>query len=159
MARRWAGVLLAAVAVLAPGCSHKPPYEGRSVADLQRMLDDPNPTVRVQGAQGLSEHGAEARPAAPALAKALQSSDALLRQHAALALGAIGPDARDAVPALTGALDDPEWSVRRQAALALGEFGPAARPAAAALHRLKTGDPNGLVRKAAEQALPKIEGG
>ena len=157
MARRRAGLWLAAV--LALGCAHKPPYEGRSVAELERMLDDSNPTVRVQGAQGLSEHGAEARPAVPALAKALQSSDALLRQHAALALGAIGPDARDAVPALTTSLDDPEWSIRRQAVLALGQIGSAARSAVDALHRLRAGDPNSLVRRAVEQALPKIEGG
>ncbi len=159
MARRWAGLWLAAVAITASGCGHKPPYKGRSVAELERMLDDPNPMVRVQGAQGLSEHGPDARPAAPALAKALQASNALLRQHAALALGAIGPGARDAVPALTTALDDPEWSVRRQAALALGEIGPDARSAADALRRLWTSDPNSLVRKAVEQALPKIEGG
>jgi HEAT repeat protein len=157
MARRRTTSLAAAALVLAVGCGHKPPYEGRSVAELQKMLDDPNATVRVQGAQGLSLHGPEARPAVPALMKALQSRDALLRMQSALALGAVGPDAREAVPALTTALDDPEWSVRRQAAVALGQIGPDARAAAPALHRLQQGDPNGLVRKAVEQALPKVE--
>jgi HEAT repeat protein len=142
--------------VLALGCSHKPPYEGRSVAELEKMLADPSQAVRVQGAHGLSLHGAEARPAVPALAKALQSSDGLLRMQAALALEKIGPDAREAVPQLIVALDDPEWSVRRQAVLALGQIGPDARSALPALHRLQRGDPNGLVRKAVEQALPKI---
>jgi HEAT repeat protein len=122
------------------------------------MLDDPNPAVRVQGAQGLSLHGPAARPAVPALVKALQSSDALLRPQSALALGAIGPDAREAVAALTMTLDDPEWSVRRQAVLALGQIGPGARSAVDALRRLQGSDPNGLVRKAVDQALPKIEG-
>jgi HEAT repeat protein len=157
MARARTWPWLAAVLVFVAGCGHKPPYEGRSVADLQKMLDDPNPTVRVQGAQGLSLHGPEARPAVPALIKTLQSPDALLRTQSALALGAVGPDAREAVPALTAALDDPEWSVRRQAALALGQIGPGARPAAPTLHRLQQSDPNGLVRKAVEQALPKVE--
>jgi HEAT repeat protein len=152
--RRWTCLLLA----LALGCGHKPPYEGRSVAELRRMLSDPNPSTRVQGAYGLSQQGAKAKEAVPDLIQALQSSDVLLRAQAALALGAIGPDARGAVPALTAALDDPEWSVRRQAALALGDIGADARPAVPALHRLKDGDPNGLVRKAVAQALPKLEG-
>ena len=157
MARRQTTPWLAAILLIAVGCGHKPPYEGRSVAELQKMLDDPNPTVRVQGAQGLSLHGPEARPAVPALIKTLQSSDPLLRMQSALALGAVGPDAREAVPALTTALDDPEWSVRRQAAVALGQIGPDARPAAPTLHRMQQSDPNGLVRKAVEQALPKVE--
>jgi HEAT repeat protein len=76
--------------------------------------------------------------------------------QAALALEKIGPDARAAVPQLTIALNDSEWSVRRQAVLALGQIGPDAHPALPALRRLQNGDPNGLVRKAVEQALPKI---
>jgi len=155
MFRRRAVVLVLAIAL---GCGHKPPYEGRSVVELRRMLADPNPSTRIQGAYGLSLQGEKAREAVPDLIRALQSPDVLLRAQAALALGAIGPGARDAVPALTAALDDAEWSVRRQAALSLGQIGADARPAVPALHRLQTGDPNGLVRKAVEQALPKIEG-
>ena len=155
---RWVATLLALALALAPGCARKPPYEGRTVAELGRMLDDPSPAVRVQGAQGLSLHGPEARPAVQALARALRSSDALLRAQAALALGSVGPGARDAVPELTTCLNDPEWSVRRQAALALGAIGPDARGAVPDLRRLQAGDPNGLVRKAVGQALPKIEG-
>jgi len=122
------------------------------------MLSDTNPSTRVQGAYGLSLQGPKAKEAVPDLVKALQSSDALLRAQAALALGAIGPDARDAVPALTTALDDPEWSVRRQSAMALGAIGPDARPAVPVLHRLQNSDPNGLVRKAVEKVLTKLEG-
>ena len=47
--------------------------------------------------------------------------------------------------------------MRRQAVLALGAIGPDARPATDALRRLQAGDPNGLVRKAVEEALPEIE--
>ncbi len=156
MRRRTAEGFLLLLFILGPGCSHKPPYEGRSVAELEKMLADPSQAVRVQGAHGLSLHGAAALPAVPALAKALQSSDGLLRMQAALALEKIGPDARDAVPDLIAALNDPEWSVRRQAVLALGQIGRDARLAVPALRRLQHGDPNGLVRKAVEQALPKI---
>jgi HEAT repeat protein len=146
------GLLL--LALFAVGCSRKPPYEGRSVAELQRMLDDPSPAVQAQGALGLGLHGAEAQPAVPALARALRSSDTLVRQQAALALGQIGV-ADEAVPALVAALADPEWTVRRQAAVALGQIGPPARAAEADLRR-RRGDPHKLVREAAEAALAKI---
>ena len=123
-ARRW---LLALGFALALGCSHKPPYEGRSVAELEKMLASPAPAVRIQGAYGLGLHGPEAKPAVSALVHALCSPDALLRTQAALALGKIGPDARDAVPQLIVALNDSEWSVRRQSVVALGQIGADAR--------------------------------
>jgi HEAT repeat protein len=147
--------LALAVALLA-GCGRgKPPYEGKSVAELERMLDDPSPTVQAQGAFGLGRHGAEARPAAPALVRALKSPDALVRQQAAVALGQVG--AEEAVPALAEALRDAEWSVRRQAAVALGQIGPPARSAEAGLRKCER-DPNTVVRKAAREALGKIKG-
>ncbi len=158
MARRKATHWLALGFALAVGCSHRPPYEGRSVAELEKMLANPVAAVRVQGAYGLGLRGADARAAAPALAQALQSPDILLRTQAALALGKIGPDARDAVPQLIDALSDSEWSVRRQTAAALGQIGPDARSAVPALRRLQHDDPSGLVRKAAEEALPKVAG-
>ena len=111
------------------GCGSKPPYQGRSVAELEAMLNDPNPKVQVQAAYGLSLHGAEARPALPALTRRLHAPDALVRQQAALALGEMGAEAEEAVPGLIEALGDAEWSVRRQAAVALGKIGPPARAA------------------------------
>jgi HEAT repeat protein len=150
MKPRWTWPLL----LLLAGCSHKPPYEGRSVAELEHMLDDPDTTVQVQGAYGLSQHGAEAASAVPALVRILRSPDALVRQEAALALGHIGV-AEEAVPALAAALSDSEWTVRRQAAMALGQIGPAARAAEPDLRRCRR-DPHTLVRKAVEEALGKI---
>src|SRR5262245_5850073 len=91
-------------ALLAPGCRGKAPYEGKSAADLERMLGDPDPKVQVQGAVGLSRLGPEARPAVKALTEALKNPQPLVRQNAALALAQIGPEAADAVPALTTAL-------------------------------------------------------
>ena len=154
MSTRAVGWALALV--LLAGCGRgKPPYEGKNVAELERMLDDPNPAVQVQGAFGLGRHGAEARPAAPALLRALKSPDALVRQQAAVALGQVG--AEEAVPALAEALRDPEWAVRRQAAVALGAIGKDAKPAEPALRKLES-DPNKLVRDAAKQAREKIGG-
>jgi HEAT repeat protein len=152
MRRHATGILLL---VLAAGCGRKP-YEGRSVAELEQMLGDDRPAVRVQGAYGLGLHGPEAAPAVPALGRALQAPDLLLRTQAAVALGQIGPDARAAVPQLEAALGDAEWTVRRQAALSLGQIGPDARAALPALSRLQSHDPNGLVRKAAREAVSKI---
>ena len=80
----------------------------------------------------------------------------LVRQNAAAALAQLGPEARDAVPALTSALRDPEWAVRRQAALTLGKIGPEARSALPALTKLGQGDPHGLVRSAAREALKQL---
>jgi len=138
------------------GCGKPaPPYEGKSVSQLETMLADIDPTVQVQGAFGLAQRGAEAKDAVPALIRALTSKETLVRQNVALALGKIGPDAREAVPALANALNDPEWAVRRQAVVALGEIGPDARAALPALEKL-AGDQNALVRHAVEDARKKI---
>jgi HEAT repeat protein len=150
-------VLWSLVLGLIAGCGHKPPYEGKSVTQLERMLRDGDPDAQSQAAYGLSLHGPDAAQAVPALVDALASSHALLRQNSALALGRIGPAARAAVPALTDVLRDPEWTVRRQAAMALGEIGPDAAVAAPTLQRL-TKDPDRLVRKAAQEALAKVQG-
>jgi HEAT repeat protein len=143
-----------ALFLVSAGCSNRAPYEGKSVAELERMLHDPSPAVQAQGAYGLSLHGPEAHDAVPALVECL-TKEAIVRQNAALALGHIGPDAKEAVPALARALADPEWTVRRQAALALGGIGPAAKASVVDLERLKR-DPDKLVRKAAEEALSRV---
>lgn len=136
------------------GCSHRPPYEGKSVAQLERMLHDPSSTVQAQGAYGLSRLGPAARSAVPALREALKG-ESLVRQHAAQALGQIGPEAAEATDDLVTALRDPEWTVRRQAALALGQIGPAGRSALPHLERLRR-DPDNLVRQAAAFAIKQI---
>ena len=139
------------------GCGRKPPYEGRSVAELERMLADSNPAVQVQGAFGLSQKGEEAQPAIPALIRLLDSTDALVRQQACVALGSIGPSPEEATPALITALADPEWTVRRQAALALGRIAPLAAVETPLKNCAR--DPNSLVRKAAAEALAILRKG
>lgn len=140
---------------LLAGCAGKAPHEGKSIAQLEVMLRDPDPARQVQGAYGLSRLGADAKPTLPALVERLQKGTVLVRDSAALALGKIGPDAKEAVPALTAALKDDEWTVRRQAALALGQIGPAARSAHEALKSLAD-DSNLRVREAAQIALKAI---
>jgi HEAT repeat protein len=149
-----ARVVLWLSVVVVSACRARAPYEGKSAAQLERMLRDPSPAVQAQGAYGLGRLGGEACPAVPSLIDALKN-DSLVRQQAARALGQIGPDARAAVPALSAALEDSEWTVRRQAALALGRIGPAARPALPKLQKLSR-DPEPLVRKAAQEARKQI---
>jgi HEAT repeat protein len=146
-------LMLSLVIVTLGGC-HSKPYEGKTIAELQRMLEDPSPAVQAQGAFGLSQMGSEAREAVPALIESLKR-ESLVRQNAALALGAIGPEASDAVPALIELLHDPEWTVRRQAATALGKIGPAGLQALPELRKLKQ-DSDNLVRKAAVEAISRI---
>jgi HEAT repeat protein len=143
-------------AILLSACRGRAPYEGKSAAELERMVRDRNPVVQAQGAYGLSRLGSAARSAVPSLIEALKRSSPV-RQNAALALGQMGPDARDAVPALCEALGDSEWAVRRQAAVALGKIGPEARGAIPALQRVSR-DPDRLVRSAAREALKGIRG-
>jgi HEAT repeat protein len=140
--------------LLGSGCRSRPPYEGRSVAQLVRMLNDRSPAVQAQGAFGLSRLGPDARDAVPDLIEALKK-DSLVRQNAALALGKIGPDAREAVPALIEVLGDPEWIIRRQAVLALGQIGADARAALPALQKLQK-DSSKQVRDAAREALAMV---
>ena len=149
------GVLLL---ILLLGCSSRPPYQGRSVAELERMLADPDPRVQTQGAYGLGLLGDEAAPAVLSLAQALKAADPLVRQQAANALGEVGPGAASASADLATALTDPEWAVRRQAAVSLGRIGPAARSAAEAGLNRCLRDHHTLVRKAAQEALAKVRG-
>src|SRR5262249_45669388 len=109
----WLALLGPALA--AAGCrSQALPYEGKSVAELEAMLADPDPTRQAQGAYGLSRLGPEGRLAAPALIDGLKSPSVVVRERCAHALGMVG--AAEGVPALAASLRDPEWSVRRHAA-------------------------------------------
>jgi HEAT repeat protein len=151
--RRW--IIALTVACTLTACAGKAPYEGKSAAQLERMLEDSKSAVQAQGAYGLSLLGPDAREAVPALIKCLKK-ESIVRQNAALALGKIGPDAREAVPALIEALRDPDWAVRRQAAIALGRMGPEARSALPILQTLAR-DSNVPLRDAAREALVKVQ--
>ncbi len=126
--RRTVRALLILATFLA-ACRSRPPYEGKSVAELEGLLRKPDLIAQAQGAYGLSLLGPGALDALPALIDAMKSPGALVRQNAALAIGKIGPGAKAAVPALIEGLADSEWTVRRQSADSLGEIGEAgARP-------------------------------
>jgi HEAT repeats len=146
---------LACLMLVDSGCGRRRPYEGKSVAELTRMLQSDDSIKQVQGAFGLSQLGLQAKEAGPDLIIALKSNHTSVRENAALALGNISPETTIAVPALTEALRDPEMTVRRQAAVALGRLGPEAKVALPALERAGH-DTDHLVRQAARQAVGQI---
>jgi hypothetical protein len=146
---------LACLMLADSGCGRRRPYEGKSVAELTKMLKSDDSIKQVQGAFGLSQLGSQAKEAGPELITALKSNHTSVRENAALALGNISPEASVAVPALTDALRDSELTVRRQAAIALGRLGPEAKVALPALEKASR-DPDHLVRQAARQAVGQI---
>ena len=96
-----------------------------AVAVLAEFLNGGSP--RVGAAQALAEIGPAAKPAVPALVKALKARNEKVREHSALALGAIGPTAAaEAVGPLAAALTDEQIDVRVAAAKALARMGPKA---------------------------------
>jgi HEAT repeat protein len=83
------------------------PESGEEALTMAEILEkDPDPRVRVQAAFALTKMRAAAKPAVPALAKALKDEDQQVRLNAALTLGEMGKEAHDAVPALREALKD-----------------------------------------------------
>jgi HEAT repeat protein len=79
------------------------------VPDLVAGLGDPDKGYRVAAHHALVLLG---RPAVPALADAVKSSDERVWYSAVVALGKIGPDAADAVPTLVESLGSDNQSLR-----------------------------------------------
>lgn len=107
------------------------------VAKLIEQLGATDREHRRDAAHRLSSIGAEARPALPALLKALEDADRQVWAFAVTALGNIGPEAKDAIPILMRDLDsrtsrgfrprDKAQTLYRSA-FALAQIGEAAKP-------------------------------
>jgi hypothetical protein len=108
-------------------------YEGKSLNEWMASLGHRDPQIRGDACYALAAFGPRAKPALPALIRALRDQDGWVRWTAAHAIGAIGPEAVAAVPALTKALQDHDESVRRHVACSLGHIGPEAKSAVPAL--------------------------
>ena len=94
-------------------------FDLRSLVEDLRSKDVDN---RRSAANELADLGAEAKPAVPALIRAMKDADPFVRRFAARALGAIGP-AKGSVGALATALNDKDARVVDAAARALGGMG------------------------------------
>lgn len=109
----------------------------------------------MEAAMALEAIGPKARRALPALAKTFSRKKFDIKYVAIRAIAAIGGP--DAPRLLVIALKDEDDFVRQLAAEALGEMGNAAAPALEALKRIAEADPISYVRKAAKEAIDRIE--
>src|SRR5262249_50068592 len=112
---------------------------------------------RLSAAKTLGSLGPDARPAVLALAELLKDKPYNVPATAAGALGAIGPEAKDAVPALIQALKVDYFYTRQASAEALGRIGTLAKTAVPVLITVALEDADGRVRKAAVEALQRID--
>lgn len=95
-----------------------PQARAEAVKVLAVVLREADTADRLESAEALGRIGAEAKPAVPVLAEAVQDNEAAkFRAAAAKTLGSIGPAARSVVPALTLALQDEDRGVRDRAAI------------------------------------------
>ncbi len=106
----------------------------KKLPELEALLEDKDSAVRYWAAAGLTALGAEARPAAGALRKALEDSSPCVRIAAAEALARIGRE-REALPVLSQCVLDQDSRVQLQAAIALVALGGKARPLKAVLQK------------------------
>lgn len=125
------------------------------VAGLDRMLCDPDTSVRIAAVRALAEYKTASIAALPGLVDQLVKADFEVRVEVINTLLAIGIESAPAIPALTENLGSSDPRVRRAAAEALGRFGPTAASAVARLERTNF-DEDVNVRRAAAAALLRI---
>jgi HEAT repeat protein len=126
------------------------------VAAVAKLLQDSKPAVRRAAVVTLSQCGPAA---APALLDALKDSDGQTRQWAAFALGSLGSlgeAGHTAVPTLVELAKVKDARSRASALEALAKVSPAAGGPAVAACQAALQDPEGMVRKAAADALGRI---
>jgi HEAT repeat protein len=129
-----------------------------AVPALSKALKDDQKQVAEAAAEALGKIRVSAvRPLADAVKD--KGNETAVRRKAIEALGGMGAEAKSAVPVLTDALKDRDIQV--DAATALGDIGPDAKSAVQALTevtKLKGGKKNKAFKKAAADALQKIQG-
>jgi HEAT repeat protein len=122
MLRCVAAVLILLVGSLVQA-QNNPSYEGKTLKEWVKQLQDKSPERRQEAAFALGQMTYRGAPAVPALREALKDSAVSVRAEAADSLGRIGGASREATPALLDILKkDPETMVRGAVAHALGQI-------------------------------------
>lgn len=124
-----------------------------AAADLGNALEDQDPGVRKNACIALGQLGAEARRMVPKLIRAFRDKD--LHNEAAVALVKIG---KDSIPDLVETLEgEKNFEVRLEYIDLLAKFGNEGEGAIPALTAVSMNDRFPGVRKAAKDALEKIQ--
>jgi HEAT repeat protein len=130
----------------------------RATAAVDTLIEafrEKDEKIRQRAVVALRKFGPEASAAIPPLMQALKDADGDVRQSASEALANIG---KPAIPSLLQTLNNEiSSSVRIRACWALGEMGAEAKEAVSALRAASSEDRNFDVRKAAKEALRKIQ--
>lgn len=130
-------------------------YMGEAgVKTLTNALSHPNPVVRRECLEALSNVQTGGVVAIPVLISSLRDQDPAIQGRAALALAVIRDEPSLAIPALTEILAKTN-SARHEAVLALGQYGPAAKSAVPLLLDCLL-DSNSMTRGSARKALKRI---
>ena len=125
------------------------------VPTLEKVLaDQRDDNTRLEAVRTLGEIGTDAKAAVPSMLKLLTNKS--YHVPVAEALAKIG---KPAVPPLSGplGLGNPKWEVRLGAVIALKQLGSNAKAALRVLNAHVTLDDNAEVRKAALDAVKKIQ--
>jgi HEAT repeat protein len=127
----------------------------RGLPLLLRTLDHPDPPVRKQSLERITELGPAAHAAIPRILECVADPAPEVRAAGALTLGRIRAPASDVVPPMTRLLDDASPEVRMNAMIVLASYGNAAGAALPALRKW-TGHPDEKTSAAATAAIERI---
>ena len=133
------------------------PLSREATMALGGLVKDGDSGVRRNAIVALKSLGASAEPALPWLVEAIRGEDVDLACQAIEAAGALGSAGKAAVPFLGDSLRSKQSIIRLNAARVLGGIGPDAKAAAPRLKE-HLDDTDEEVRKAAKEALAKVEG-
>jgi HEAT repeat protein/predicted DNA-binding WGR domain protein len=125
-------------------------------AGLRRMLEDLHPQALAWGAAAFHDVTGEVEPLLPIIRRLLPCRQADVRDGVTVLVRRAGDAAR---PILREALRHPDPRFRRGAALVLGKLGAQGQAALAEVEAAATNDTDAVVRKLAEEAVPKIRKG
>ena len=139
----------------APPPAAQPTLHGYTAAQLEALLQSPDPKNRLNAILMLRDLGAKA---VPWFVWALGDDDPSVRIAAVQSLRPLGPDSEPAAGPLADLLEvEPIPAVRNQIIFTLGQMGPYAAQAIPVLQRLQR-EGNITVRLNASQALEHILG-